>query len=148
MLIFKQISDLRAYLASYRAEGRRIGFVPTMGALHEGHLSLLAASRSACAVSVCSIFVNPTQFNEAEDFQKYPRTTARDIELLEAAQCEVLFLPDVPEIYPTPNEPPPQFDFGYLDKPLEGRHRPGHFAGLAPVVKRWLEIVQHNDLYM
>lgn len=148
MLIFKQISDLNAYLDPCRATGKLIGFVPTMGALHDGHLSLIAASRAECDLTVCSIFVNPTQFNEADDFQKYPRTTAQDIELLDTAQCDVLFLPDVAEIYPNPNDPPPDFDFGYLDKPMEGSHRPGHFRGMAQVVKRLLEVVQPNNLYM
>ncbi|OWY21238.1 pantoate--beta-alanine ligase [Sphingobacteriales bacterium UPWRP_1] len=148
MYLFKTVKNLQHYLFASKNRGESIGFVPTMGALHQGHISLLAFAQKHCSLTVCSIFVNPTQFNEKEDFDKYPRTTEADIALLEANGCHVLFLPDVQEIYPHPDEPAPVFDFGYLDKPMEGAHRPGHFNGVAQVVNRLLQIVQPHHLFM
>jgi len=146
--LFKTIKNLQRYLLACKNRNESIGFVPTMGALHEGHISLLAFAQQHCTLTVCSIFVNPTQFNEKEDFDKYPRTTEADIALLEQNGCKVLFLPDVEEIYPHPDNPAPVFDFGYLDKPMEGAHRPGHFNGVAQVVTRLLQIVQPHHLFM
>lgn len=147
MLLFKHVTELQQHLKNLRAQGDSIGFVPTMGALHKGHLSLISASIAETDCTVCSIFVNPTQFNDAADLEKYPRTTAHDIELLAEANCDILFLPSVDEIYPD-GAIPLELDFGYLDQPMEGANRPGHFAGMAQVVNRLLEIVAPNKLFM
>jgi len=148
VLIFKNVVDLQAFLKNKKAENEDVGFVPTMGALHEGHLSLIAQSKRATTVTVCSIFVNPTQFDDQGDLDKYPRTTQKDSALLKEQGCHVLFLPSVEEIYPKSNTPTVNYDFGYLDKPMEGAHRDGHFAGVAQVVNRLLEIVQPDELFM
>ncbi len=148
MLLLKQIADLQKYLNTLRAKGATIGFVPTMGALHKGHVSLVERSRAECQATVVSIFVNPTQFNNAADLEKYPRTAGDDIELLSAARADVLFMPSVAEIYPNGIKQPQKFNFGKLDKVLEGQFRPGHFDGMSQVVYRLLEIVEPNKLYM
>ncbi|MGB1242955.1 MAG: pantoate--beta-alanine ligase [Chitinophagales bacterium] len=148
MLIFKKTTDLQAFLKKEKAENKQIGFVPTMGALHKGHLSLIAQSKAATAITVCSIFVNPTQFDDENDLIKYPRTTEKDITLLKEKGCEVLFLPSVEEIYPANETIEADYDFGYLEKPMEGAHRQGHFKGVAQVVNRLLEIVKPNQLFM
>lgn len=147
MLLFKKVEDLQNHLSKIRGRGESIGFVPTMGALHRGHLSLIEKSMKMTGVTVCSIFVNPTQFNDSKDLLKYPRTTGADIEVLAGADCDVLFLPPVEEIYPDGTSPI-TIDFGYLDQPMEGAHRPGHFMGMAQVVKRLLDIVAPNQLFM
>ena len=148
MFIFKQISDLQKYLAAQRAKGLDIGFAPTMGALHRGHVSLVERSRAECGVTVVSIFVNPTQFNDPKDLDKYPRTPERDLELLAEAGCDVVFMPDVSEVYPHGNTPSVKYDFGKLERILEGEFRPGHFDGMAQVVSRLMDIVQPNRLFM
>lgn len=148
MLLFKKVVDLQIYLQKKRAQGDAIGFVPTMGALHKGHLSLIAQSKADNDCTVCSIFVNPTQFNDAADLDKYPRTTAQDIEVLTAAGNDVLFLPDVEEIYPPNIDTNNPYDFGDLANVMEGAFRPGHFDGMAQVVKRLLDIVLPDVLYM
>lgn len=145
MLIFSKIDELQAHLSPTRLQGESIGFVPTMGALHQGHISLINESRRQCDQTVCSIFVNPTQFNDKSDLERYPRMPEKDALLLEKAGCDVLFLPDVNEIYPD-NEKA-VFDFGYLNEILEAEHRPGHFNGVAQVVKRFFEIVQPNKAF-
>lgn len=146
--IFKNIVDLQAFLKNKKAENKQVGFVPTMGALHEGHLSLIAESKRVTAVTVCSIFVNPTQFDDKGDLDKYPRTTEKDSALLKENGCDVLFLPSVVEVYPEGSDIVVDYDFGYLDKPMEGAHRDGHFKGVAQVVNRLLEIVRPNQLFM
>ncbi len=148
MFLFKKIGDLRRYLDARQREGATIGFVPTMGALHEGHASLIRQSVAQVGCTVCSIFVNPTQFNEAKDLAKYPRTPEHDIALLLEAGCRVLFMPEVAEVYPDGQQSPLHIDFGQLDQPMEGAYRPGHFAGVAQVVKRLLDIVQPDVLFM
>lgn len=127
---------------------KRLGFVPTMGALHEGHLSLLRAAKRRSLVTICSIFVNPTQFNDPKDFEKYPITTEQDLAKLRAMGCDLVFLPSVKEIYPagTTNKKP--IDFGFLATTLEGEHRPGHFDGMAQVVERLLRITEPDYLFM
>jgi pantoate--beta-alanine ligase len=145
MLIFSKITELREHLDTRRAQNQTIGFVPTMGALHLGHISLIHASNQQCDYTVCSIFVNPTQFNDKKDLEKYPRTPEADIQLLTDGNCDVLFMPSVEEMYTTPEKS--QFDFGYLDKILEGRYRPGHFAGVAQIVKKLLEIVKPDKAF-
>ena len=123
--IFEKIEPLQAHLASLVAEGKKIGFVPTMGALHRGHLSLIKESKKENDVTVCSIFVNPTQFNNPDDLKNYPRNFEKDFELLEKQDCEVIFHPSIEEMYPSP--PTEKFDFGPLEKIMEGEFRPGHF---------------------
>ena len=147
MMILKKTSDLSAYIDNQREKGRKIGFVPTMGALHQGHISLINLSKNENDDTICSIFVNPTQFNNPEDFEKYPITIDHDIELLEAAGCDVLFLPSLEEIYPA-NFNNKRYELGKLDTILEGKHRPGHFQGVCMVVDRLLAIVSCDILYL
>lgn len=148
MLLYKNVKDLQAHLGNLRKEGKSIGFVPTMGALHEGHLSLLKRAMETNDAVVCSIFVNPTQFNEASDLVKYPRTPGKDVDLLARVGCDVIFMPPVEEVYPKGENHEVSFDFEGLDLPMEGANRPGHFAGVAQVVHRLLDIVQPDHLYM
>ena len=148
MLIFKKVSDLQAHLDNLRQQGLRIGFVPTMGALHTGHLSLLKIAKMQSDITVCSIFVNPTQFNDAKDLQNYPRTTAEDIHLLNGIKTDVLLMPPVEEIYPAGLDTSLDISFDRLEQVLEGEFRPGHFQGMAQVVKRLLDIVRPDQLFM
>lgn len=147
MIIFKQASQLTTYLQTQKQTGKRIGFAPTMGALHQGHLQLIEHARSGNDLTVCSIFVNPTQFNNPEDFQKYPKTLEKDIELLIGAGCDILFIPTKEEVYPD-NYIAPHYDLGYLENILEGEHRPGHFQGVCQVVDLLLNIVHTDNLYL
>jgi pantoate--beta-alanine ligase len=119
-----------------------------MGALHEGHLSLLRQSKKTVEITVASIFVNPTQFNNADDFKKYPKTIEQDIFLLETNGCDILFLPDEKEIYPNEESRQKRFDLGYLETILEGKFRPGHFQGVCLVVEKLLNIVEPDFLFM
>ncbi len=148
MLLFKKVQDLKNWLSHQRDQGLNIGFVPTMGALHKGHLSLIHRSRQQSKHTVCSIFVNPTQFNDASDLAKYPRTITNDIQMLTSAGNDVLFLPDVAEVYPPGLDTRLSVSFAPLDQVMEGRFRPGHFDGMAQVVKRLLDIVEPDSLYM
>lgn len=146
MLIFTKIVDLQAFVRQIKNLNQSLGFVPTMGALHNGHISLIEASQKNCQITICSIFVNPTQFNDKKDLERYPRTPDKDIQLLEKANCSALFLPDADEIYSKPEEKT-NFDFGNLDKLLEGKYRPGHFNGVAQVVNRLFEIVTPDKAF-
>lgn len=148
MVIFKKIADIQQYIAAEKAKGCKFGFVPTMGALHLGHTSLVLTAKKAGDMAVASIFVNPTQFNDKEDFAKYPISVDADIAILIESGCDVLFLPSVDEMYPGGSINMPVFDFGYLDTILEGAHRPGHFTGVGQVVARLLDIVKPDKLYM
>jgi pantoate--beta-alanine ligase len=148
MIIFKEIGALQKHLAKERQKGNSIGFVPTMGALHSGHLSLLTASRQQSGVTVCSIFVNPTQFNDPKDFEKYPVTTASDIRMLIQQETDILFLPSVEEMYPAGLHSTQHYNLGYLESILEGAHRPGHFQGVCQVVHRLLSIVNPDKLFL
>lgn len=148
MLIFKKVGDLQAWHQQMRAAGRTIGFAPTMGALHQGHLELVRLSKRAGEVAVASIFVNPTQFNDPKDLEKYPRTPERDIQLLISADCDALFMPTVEEVYPAGQNMTLRMDFRHLERVMEGVFRPGHFEGMATVVNRLLNIVQPHRLYM
>ena len=138
--VLQHVDEITAFSTKCRNENRTIGFVPTMGALHQGHLSLIAKAKAACDVVVCSIFVNPTQFNDPKDLLLYPRTEEADIALLESAGCDVVFVPTVSAIYPKGQEVQ-DYDFGTLTSEWEGRFRPGHFNGVITVVKRLFEIV-------
>ena len=148
MFVFKTVSELQQYLNSRRANGEQIGFAPTMGALHLGHLDLMRHSKAQNACTVCSIFVNPTQFNDPKDLEKYPRTPEKDLAMLESVGTEVVFMPAVEEIYPPGLDLALQLDLNPLDQVMEGAFRPGHFQGMAQVVKRLLDIVQPDRLYM
>lgn len=148
MFVFKTVSELQQYLNSRRANGEQIGFAPTMGALHLGHLDLMRHSKAQNACTVCSIFVNPTQFNDPKDLEKYPRTPEKDLAMLESVGTEVVFMPPVEEIYPPGLDLTLQLDLNPLDQVMEGAFRPGHFQGMAQVVKRLLDIVQPDRLYM
>jgi pantoate--beta-alanine ligase len=134
-------------LSAYRTAGYRIGFVPTMGALHEGHLSLIRAAREANDIVVVSIFVNPTQFNDPEDYRNYPRTREADKLRLEEAGVDLAFMPDEAEMYPEGRQNLADFDPGYLGQVLEGEKRPGHFEGMATIVKKLLETVKPDYAY-
>lgn len=147
MLLFKQAHQLQLHLQLLREQGKTIGFVPTMGALHAGHLSLLRRSLTENEVTVCSIFVNPTQFNNASDYQHYPITIEADMALLLNAGCDVLFLPPVQEVYPE-GHTKQQYHLGTLETVLEGAYRPGHFQGVCEVVDRLLTLVEPHVLYL
>ena len=148
MYIFRTGQALGRYLTVQRHQGRSIGFVPTMGALHQGHLSLIALADKSADCIVTSIFVNPTQFNSTSDLEQYPRPIARDIEVLFATKNEVLFLPDEDEIYPTAADRARTFDFKGVDSILEGAFRPGHFRGVGMVMHRLLNLVRPDFLSM
>lgn len=139
--VFTTADSLRLRLDEWRNKGLKIGFVPTMGALHEGHISLVKKAQEQADVLVVSIFVNPTQFNNQEDLVNYPRTVEEDLEMLSKAGVHCVFLPEVGEMYPTGYQSP-DIDLGRLDEVMEGSFRPGHFKGVVEVVKRFFEIVQ------
>jgi pantoate--beta-alanine ligase len=153
MILFKKTGDLRKWLDAQREKGNTTGFVPTMGALHKGHISLIEQAKKTNQVCLSSLFVNPTQFNDPKDFEKYPSTLEKDIAGLEAAGCDVLFLPSIKEMYP--DYRPGQgiiatrhYDLGYLETILEAEFRPGHFQGVCMIVHRLLDIVQPDNLYL
>lgn len=137
--IFYQKKPLSNYLREFRAQNKRIGLVPTMGALHAGHLSLLEYIKDHCDITVCSVFVNPTQFNNVEDLEKYPRPIQHDLQLLEENGCDVVFIPAVEEMYGE-NEKW-AIDLGELDQILEGAFRPGHYQGVTQIVKKLFDLV-------
>lgn len=148
MILFKKAGELTNYIAKQRANGISIGFAPTMGALHAGHISLIEEVKKHDGLAVCSIFVNPTQFNDPKDFEKYPITIENDIDMLEKAGCDILFIPTVNEMYPDGLVASQHYDLGYLDTILEGKFRPDHFQGVCQVVHRLLSIVQPDNLYL
>lgn len=140
MKVVHKITELRALIANYKSDNQTIGFVPTMGALHDGHLSLVAQSAQKCTITVVSIFVNPLQFNNKEDFEKYPLTLENDLTLLEPTGCTIVFAPSVSEMYPQRVDL--KMDIGELDTIMEGAQRPGHFSGVCVVVSKLFNIVQ------
>lgn len=172
MILFKKTGDLRRWIEQQRISGNAIGFVPTMGALHAGHISLIDISKNIgpyanvgpsagqhsasqplagqppASVTVCSVFVNPTQFNDPKDYQKYPITIEKDISLLTAAGVDALFLPEVQEVYPNGTTGLETYDLGRLETILEGKYRPGHFQGVCQVMRRLLQLVGPDDLFM
>ena len=143
MKVVNRVADLRAALATYPKEG--VGFVPTMGALHAGHRSLVERARRENDIVVVSVFVNPTQFNDKNDLKNYPRTPEADCAILEAAGADIVFMPSVEDIYPEPDTR--EFDFGLVDKVMEGATRPGHFNGVAQVVSRLFDLVRPARAY-
>lgn len=148
MILIKKAATLRKYLDQHLASGQRVGFVPTMGALHEGHLSLVETAKQTAVITVVSIFVNPTQFNDPEDFHRYPVTIEKDVEMLEGAGADILFLPVTEEIYPDGLKNRETYQLGYLETILEGKSRPGHFQGVCQVMDRLLQIVHPDFVFM
>lgn len=145
MIVFSLREEVANFVKNQRKSKKSIGFVATMGALHRGHLSLIDIAKQQNDIVICSIFVNPLQFNNKNDFDKYPHTLEADLKLLDAEKCDVIFTPSTDEIYNYPD--PTVFNFGQLDKVMEGVYRPGHFEGMAKVVKRLFDIVQPDTAY-
>jgi pantoate--beta-alanine ligase len=145
MIVFERAEGLTRYVDLLKAKNHTIGFVPTMGALHEGHISLIEAAVEANTTVIVSIFVNPNQFNDKNDLINYPRMPQEDFEKCENAGATIVFAPTVEEVYPEPDTR--IFDFGNLDKVMEGQHRPGHFNGVAQVVSRLFDIVKPTRAY-
>lgn len=137
--------ELISFINDFRKKGKTIGLVPTMGALHEGHLSLVRECKKNTDITAVSIFVNPTQFNDPEDLKRYPRTPEQDISLLNTVDCDLVFLPTVEEIYPEKDIR--KFNFGYLENIMEGARRPGHFNGVGQVVSRLFDIVTPDKAF-
>ena len=148
MILYKKAHDLINDLRQLKSTGRLVGFVPTMGALHPGHLSLIETSKKQTGLTICSIFVNPTQFNDPKDFQKYPQTIEKDIYQLEKAGTDILFLPEIEEIYPEGFTGLETYDLGYLETILEGKYRPGHFQGVCQVMYRFLKMLEPDHVFM
>lgn len=144
MQLIRNTLALKEVLDAQRQAGKRIGLVPTMGALHEGHLSLVRSLSETCDFVVVSIFVNPTQFNKAEDLDKYPRQLEADLVLLRQEPCALVFAPQVEDMYPEGLKVK-AYDLGALDSLMEGAHRPGHFNGVATVVSRLFEVVEPHE---
>jgi pantoate--beta-alanine ligase len=144
MILIETIEKLKEVLFRIKSNGKTIGLVPTMGALHEGHISLIKKAKSENQVVVVSIFVNPVQFHKQDDLERYPRDLEKDLLLVEGF-TDIVFAPSVKEIYPT--EPTEKFDFGGLENIMEGLSRPGHFTGVATIVKRLFDYVQPNRAY-
>jgi len=145
MKILKTKAEVVDFVASYKNKNALVGFVPTMGALHKGHIALVLKALSECNVCIASIFVNPTQFNNPDDLAKYPRTEQTDFKMLENTGCHAVFYPSVAEMYPKPDTR--VFDFEGLDKVMEGKFRPGHFNGVAQVVSKLFDAVRPHRAY-
>jgi len=145
MIVYRTKKDLAGHLDALRNAGKSIGFVPTMGALHQGHTSLVEKAAVENNVTVVSIFVNPTQFNDPADLETYPRTLDRDLELLQSLNADLVFIPTVKEMYP--EEDMRSFDLGNLDKVMEGKHRKGHFTGVVKIVSKLFLAVLPNRAY-
>lgn len=148
MFLFKTVDKLQAHLDDKRSEGLEIGFIPTLGALHEGHGSLIRHSIKEGLYTVVSIYVNPTQFNDPEDLEKYPKPIKEDLNYLHELTADVVFLPSDETIYPEDRSDIPHVHLGHLNTTLEAVHRPGHFEGVLQVVHRLLEIVEADHLFM
>jgi len=145
MKIISKIADLKTIISEQKKEGKSIGFVPTMGALHSGHISLVEQCRAENDITVVSIFVNPTQFNDKNDLKNYPRTLEKDCEMLRVTGCDIVFSPEVDEMYPEPDTR--KFNFGALETVMEGHFRPGHFNGVAQVVSKLFDMVDSHRAY-
>lgn len=145
MITLSKISETSTFVVEQRTSGKTIGFVPTMGALHQGHLELMRRAKQENDLLVVSIFVNPIQFNNTEDLEKYPRDLDKDIKLLEGVGCDMLFAPTAKEMYP--EEVTEEYNFGLLETVMEGESRPGHFNGVAVVVSKLFEITKPHKAY-
>lgn len=146
MKVFESAQLISNQVIELKKEGKKVGFVPTMGALHDGHISLIERAKEVCDVVIVSVFVNPTQFNNSKDLEKYPRTLVKDLELLAKFDVDLVFSPSIEEVYPT-NYKSAEIELANLDKVMEGEFRPGHFQGVVEVVKRLFEIVQPDYAY-
>lgn len=146
--VIHSVAELQSVLNKHKASGKTIGFTPTMGALHNGHLTLMQQSKNENDISVCSIYVNPTQFDKKEDLVTYPMTLEADTALVQTIGVDYIFAPNNTEVYPNGMDQSVEVDLNGLDEVLEGAHRPGHFAGVVQVVHRLLDIVQPHHLYM
>ena len=145
MIIFKEQKELKKYLS--KLNNRIIGFVPTMGALHQGHMSLIKKSNKSCNVTICSIYVNPTQFNNADDLLKYPKTIKDDIKILQENKCDILYCPEDDDLYKL-NESCGEYRFNGIELYLEGQYRPGHFNGVATIVEKLLNIINPQKIFL
>ncbi len=145
MQIINNVSDLKNSIEAQKKDNKCIGFVPTMGALHSGHISLVNKASIECDFIIVSIFVNPTQFNDITDLERYPRTLDADIELLNETACDIVFVPSVETMYPEPDNR--KFNFGSLEAVMEGSSRPGHFNGVAQVVSKLFEMITPNKAF-
>lgn len=145
MQVFETKNELSSYIQLCKKEGKVVGFVPTMGALHDGHISLVKQAKECCDIVVVSIFVNPTQFNDPKDLERYPRTLENDLNLLYSVGCSAVLTPTTKEIYPEPDTR--EFNFGYIGEIMEGPKRPGHFNGVAQVVSRLFDIVNPDKAF-
>jgi pantoate--beta-alanine ligase len=145
MIIFKEQKELKIYLAKLNSNS--IGFVPTMGALHQGHMSLIKKSNQSCNITICSIYVNPTQFNNTDDFLKYPKTIKDDIKNLQENKCDILYCPEDEDLYKE-NEKPKEYKFNGIELCLEGKYRPGHFNGVATIVEKLLNIINPQKIFL
>ena len=148
MFIYKRVSHLRDEVTQHKSKGLKVAFIPTMGALHDGHLSLVKLGQQAGATTLASIFVNPKQFNDPEDLKKYPRQVDKDLRLLQSVETDIVFIPGVEDVYPPGDNSTVQFDPGLAASTMEGKFRPGHFAGMAEVVYRLLKITTPDLLFM
>jgi len=142
-----KIKEVKLWLKPHQKNGLKIGYVPTMGALHEGHLRLISQSKHENDITVCSVFVNPIQFNNPDDLAKYPRNISTDTRLLRSNGCDMLFCPDETEMYPEGKKVMLEIEFGMLDKVMEGKFRPGHFKGVVIVVKKFFDIINPTNAY-
>lgn len=147
MIVFKKAHELQEYLSVQQKKGLITGFVPTMGALHIGHISLIEICKKESDITICSIFVNPAQFNDPADFNQYPKTIENDIYLLETHGCDIVFLPSAEEMYPAESTTI-HYELGFLETVLEGKSRPGHFQGVCRAVHRLLNIVTPDKLFI
>ena len=145
MEIFKTNTELTTYLNTFDSENS-VGFTPTMGALHSGHLQLIESSISECDISICSIFVNPTQFNNSSDLEKYPNTLKSDLEKLKKINCDIVYTPTIDDLY-TKGEKAKEFNFGSLAASMEGEYRPGHFNGMATIVEKFFNIIHPTKAF-
>ena len=145
MIVFSKIPLIREYIDSVKNQGLKVGFIPTMGALHEGHLEIIKQSKKEDDITVVSIFVNPTQFNDKNDYRNYPVDRYQDLASLETLQCDVVFNPSEKEMYPDKDNR--EFDFGYPGEVLEGFHRPSHFNGVAQIVSKLFDVVHPHKAY-
>ena len=145
MQIIETQKELSDYLSQLSLENKDVGFVPTMGALHEGHMSLIEKAKAENAICICSIFINPIQFNNLEDFTNYPQNLKQDIEKLESVDCDAVFHPSYELMYP--GSLPKPIDLGFLEEGMEGKYRPGHFHGVVAVVSRFFELISPKRAY-
>ena len=145
MEIFKTNTELTTYLNTFDSENS-VGFTPTMGALHSGHLQLIESSKRECDISICSIFVNPTQFNNSGDLEKYPNTLKADLRKLKKVNCDIVYTPFIDDLY-AKGEKAKEFNFGSLAASMEGEYRPGHFNGMATIVEKFFNIINPTKAF-